>query len=167
MGSGKDIKEGCSLCGTATFCCCCLLIAVALMTLGIAKIVMGAIHLHDCDIERMIPIFLIVSGCTPVLFGCLAKQGNEENREKITFGQIIGSFGLLFSIAWLIAGSVWVFPNWRKLHDNPCKPDVTSCITCNTDLLTFAAAVTIIDWVFMGLFLVSFFCICIRACCKT
>ncbi|XP_059140904.1 transmembrane protein 272-like [Physella acuta] len=44
----------------------CAIIVGILMAIPISMIVIGALYLDDCPVERMIPIYLIVAGC----FGC-------------------------------------------------------------------------------------------------
>ena len=63
----------------------------------------GAIYLHDCDLERMIPIFLIVSAVAPILFGGFGKQKDDDS---FGVGACCGLIGFLFSLAWLIAGII-------------------------------------------------------------
>ena len=58
-------------------------------------------YLHDCDIEKMIPIFLIVSACAPILFGGFGKRNDDEG---FGAGTICGVIGFLFNIAWLVCG---------------------------------------------------------------
>ena len=60
---------------------------------------------HDCDIEKMVPIFLIVSAVAPVLFGGFAKRKLDED-DCCGVGTICGIIGFLFSLTWLIAGMI-------------------------------------------------------------
>ena len=64
----------------------------------------GVMYLHDCDLERMIPIFLIVSAVNPMSFGRLGKNDDDSSGGGI----ICGIIGLLFSLAWLIAGILYI-----------------------------------------------------------
>lgn len=173
MGKGKD-AEGllacCATCGAAALCCLVVILVIGLIGLGIAKIVMGAIYFHDCDLERMIPIFLIVSALAPILFGGFGRQNDEDSSGA---GTGCGIIGFLFSLAWLIAGSVWVYGTWSKVHADtyiPCpKVNATAgCTqgTCNETLLTFSFAMVIIDWIFFGLYIVLIGGMIVRACAK-
>ena len=56
-------------------------------------------YLHDCDIETMIPIFLIVSALAPLLYG-----GSGKSKDDKTVASICAVVALLFNIAWLICG---------------------------------------------------------------
>lgn len=106
MGKGKSgLGDCCAICGAATLCCFVLIVVLVLGGLGIAKIVMGAIYLHDCSIERLIPIYLIVSGVSPILFGGFGRGSNTENdgeNQNSIAGTICGIVGFLFNLAWLI-----------------------------------------------------------------
>lgn len=157
MGKGKgEGAELCVICGAMTFCCLVVLLVIALIGFGIAKIVMGSVYLHDCDIEYLIPIYLIVSGVAPIFFGGFGRQ--DDSNDNLC-GPVCGVIGLLFNLAWLICGSVWVYPNFGKLNAvdfKQCTANVTdNCLTasCNKDLATFAFAAVTIDWFFMGLWI--------------
>lgn len=173
MGKGKDRDElcaCCAMCGAAAFCCIAVLILMGLIGLGIAKIVVGAMYFHKCDIEKMIPIFLIVSAVAPMLFGGLGKRNEDDS---LGFGTICGVIGFLFNLAWLIAGSVWVYGTWALIHSDtyvPCSKvnRTEGCTpgTCHNTLLTFSFAIVTIDWVFTGLWIVVIGCMILRACAK-
>ncbi|KAI8520735.1 hypothetical protein Bbelb_004890 [Branchiostoma belcheri] len=45
----------------------CTILLGLLMAVPVAMIVLGAINLHDCPIQRMIPIYLLVFGCFGIL----------------------------------------------------------------------------------------------------
>jgi hypothetical protein len=66
----------------------------------------GAVHLHDCSIEYLIPIWLIVSGCAPILFGGMGKQSNDEDGDSNICAQVCGAIGFLFNLSWLICGKM-------------------------------------------------------------
>ncbi|XP_060608064.1 uncharacterized protein LOC132760164 [Ruditapes philippinarum] len=157
-----DVKECCKACCLASCGCLITVIAIGLGALGIAKIVMGAIHLHDCTIEDLIPIWLIVSGCAPVLFSCFRGQNNAAGENSFDLaGAICGAIAFLFNLAWLICGSVWVYPNFGTIIADdfmPCTPKVTSNCTqgnCDKSLITFAFAMVTVDWVLMCILIIN------------
>jgi hypothetical protein len=90
-------------------------IAIGLvLAVPLAMIIVGAIHLKDCPIERFIPIYLIVGGCFGVVQSLMTtsfrvrnqrKKKEEDNAKPHPASGIISCF--LF--AWFIAGSVWVY----------------------------------------------------------
>lgn len=168
---GDDVCACCAAVGAATLCCLIVLVVLGLVGLGIAKIVIGAIYLHDCSIEDKIPIFLIVGALAPILFGGFGKKNDDEN-EGFGVGTICGIIGFLFNIAWLIAGSIWVYGTWSTVksdtyvpcsHGNATEPGCTEG-TCNNVLLTFAFATCTIDWILTGVWIVFIGCMIMRAC---
>ena len=76
-------------------------------------------YFHDCNIEKMIPIFLIVSAVAPMLFGGFGKRNEDDS---FGLGAVCGIIGFLFSLAWLIAGTIAV--KTTLLHLFPISPNV-------------------------------------------
>lgn len=176
MGKGKDVgnclSECCIKIRVALMCFGVVILVIVLFLIGLsmAKIVMGAIYFHDCDLERMIPIFLIVSAVAPILVVGFWIE-NDKDSSRAWRGCYITGF--LFSLAWLIAGSVWVYGTWSKVHADtyiPCpKVNATAgCTqgTCNETLLTFSVAMVSIDWILSGLYGVPIGCMIAGACAK-
>ena len=74
----------------------------------------GAIYINDCPQERLIPIYLIVAGCTAFFTSGLGqlkpKQGEDGEteqkpvKERFNIVSMIGAIGALFTFAWLICG---------------------------------------------------------------
>jgi len=113
----------------------------------IAMICLGALHLNECNMEPWVPKFMIVAGGAGLLtvilaacaFGCSAKDGNGAGTCLFVLVGLI----TLFSFAWNIAGSVWVFKkwsNWDNVKDLPGQG-------CRNDLYLFAFAYLIIFWI--------------------
>lgn len=77
-------------------------------------------HIDDCPVEDLIPVYLIVSGSAPMLMGGLArlKKKDEDDteitnlKERINIFTIIGFLGFLFTFAWLICGK-HIHVSWR------------------------------------------------------
>ncbi|XP_060591401.1 transmembrane protein 272-like [Ruditapes philippinarum] len=99
-----------------------VLIVFVFFGLNIAKIVMGAIYLDDCPIQKLIPIYLIVGGVVPFLFATVfsiiemyLKKDFPDSEEKM--GKIrkvlkaIGVIAFKFTIAWLICGMYQIVVN--------------------------------------------------------
>lgn len=161
---GKDQGQAAEGDGKVIFVCfCCVFIVVivlvlALTGLEIAKIVMGAEHIDDCPIEDLVPVYLIVSGCAPFLMASLTnlRQKNEDEtgetnlKDHINIYTVLNFIGFLFTFAWLICGSVWVFGNYSDVMDG-CGGS-NDC--CDESLMKFALAVVIIDWIFLGLLII-------------
>ncbi|XP_050732194.1 uncharacterized protein LOC127006363 [Eriocheir sinensis] len=90
---------------------------------AITFIIMGAIYINDCAIEPLVPIWLIVQGVI-MLFGIgtggLAKKmlkGSSSSSSSSFLFKIIGFALSLFTIAWFIAGNVWVYNAWAQSPD--------------------------------------------------
>ena len=69
----------------------------------------GSVYLHDCPLERYIPIYLIVAGCFGVIKNISSvvqrcknrkEERDEENAKSNPFDGIVSCFLL----AWFIAG---------------------------------------------------------------
>lgn len=175
MGKGKE--DGfCATLGAAGLCCCVVVVVLFLFGIGIAKIVMGAVHIHDCSIQHLIPVYLIVSGVAPILLGGFGRQGEDDGqggRGNNMCGTICGVIGFLFNLIWLICGSVWVYPNHAKVMADgfvACTSNRTTNCTvgdCNISLLKFAFGMVTFDWILMGLWVVLLCCILCRACAKS
>lgn len=159
-GLGRGLKDGCLFGGI-----CCIIILVILLVLGlvglaITKIVMGAVYIDDCPKEKLIPIYLIVSGvCTFLNFGLYNfKPKSDEEKDPTAGGKtsstiirIIFLIAFIFYIIWLICGSVWVFPHFADIVDG-CPGEVDCC---EKKLAKFALAMLIIDWIFIALLIVG------------
>lgn len=93
-------------------------------------VILGAVYLEECRIERMIPVFLIVHGSVYLLrytiTTCLrvgSRNDNEIDSEKdtdtIRFFNVFLFFVDLFLVVWFIIGSVWIYANFSDVqyHD--------------------------------------------------
>lgn len=72
-------------------------------------ILSGAIHLNDCRIERMIPIYLIVAGCFGTVKNLYSliqrcRKTEQEREESQTKVNPLESLVNCFLFAWFIAG---------------------------------------------------------------
>ncbi|XP_052215429.1 uncharacterized protein LOC127833944 isoform X2 [Dreissena polymorpha] len=138
---------------------------------------MGAIYLHHCDIEKMIPIYLIVSGVVPLLFGSLIVNSSRrrDEDENVVSGSLDrlccaiqwGMMAFLIHTIWLICGTIWVYSNYWTLTSNhvTCSQNVIrNCVqgTCNMTFLKFAFSMVTIDWICLAIVVISLM-ICWRA----
>ncbi|XP_075427304.1 transmembrane protein 272-like isoform X2 [Ascaphus truei] len=123
--------------------------------LGIAMIVIGAIHINQCNIEPYIPIYLIVAGAFSFSFWVLFPLEFCLPKAR----KILSVLVALFCFAWFIAGSVWVFRVYNTYPGN-----------CDRTLYLFAFSILIIHYIFIGLGIVFslIFCFCVgrTACCR-
>ena len=79
--------------------------------MGVASkfIFLGAVYLHECHIEKMVPIFLMVNALLliPILPGglrCSCSDGEVRFSMVTSGGLFCGIITLLVNIGWLIAG---------------------------------------------------------------
>jgi len=72
----------------------------------------GAVHLHDCPIQRFIPIYLVVGGTVSLFVnlmgmmesGCRLKDPERPRSALMTFGNTCEGLFTCFMMAWFIAG---------------------------------------------------------------
>lgn len=107
-----------------------LVILVLLIAIPITMIIIGAIHFNDCSLQRLIPIWLIVSGFLTITKNISTFVERIKNRnENQTGNKILTIFDSFLSIAiiiWFICGNIWTYSNYSKvqtadpLKDNYC-----------------------------------------------
>ncbi|XP_063607584.1 transmembrane protein 272-like [Penaeus indicus] len=140
-----------------------LMVAFALLSLGltIAFITVGAIYKYDCNVQPMIPVWLIVEGVVSWLLSLTgkpdkSKRHTEYNLAKLSLTIIVQ----LFAFGWFIVGNIWVFTAWAK---NPDFEDLTQENSCHKGLFYLALYGGII-LPYVGLVLALIFMICIWVC---
>lgn len=136
------------------------------LAIPLAMIIVGAIHLHDCPIERFIPIYLIVGGCFGVVQSVMTtslriknqrQKKDEENARPHPASGIVSCFLL----AWFIAGSVWVYRIYGQVNmDNP-----SSVNYCHAGTYWFTFVLITAGYVSMALSLCCCLTIGALACC--
>ncbi|XP_012936208.1 uncharacterized protein LOC106011374 [Aplysia californica] len=133
-GGAKHLLVGASVCTLALFALFCPVV----FALGIAKLVMGGLYLHDCELEPMVPIYLLVEGSAGFFLSCNSCGSNDESGQlKMGFCVIFRLLQAAFQIAWLIAGTVWVTSVRSIIYAADfCKTDMS------TTVLTTAATTT-------------------------
>lgn len=131
-------------------------ILIVLLALCIANLVIGAFYLDDCSMENLVPIFLIVHGCSLLFTVGILKRILEEKSSPITPTNIIGIFGLIVNTGLLISGSQWLYPTFGEIlvkKNVACTDTLTdNCTngTCNELFLKLAYSVTTLDWGYTG-----------------
>ncbi|XP_053374658.1 uncharacterized protein LOC123531259 [Mercenaria mercenaria] len=104
--------------------------------LGVAKIVIGAMYINDCDREPMIPIWLIVDAIIPLAFviGFVPHYKEDSSMKKL--GLVCLVIAIILSIGWSVCGAVaFIYPNWNKEEGN-----------CDTVVAKFSFAAITINW---------------------
>lgn len=120
--------------------------------LVIAKITAGSVYLHDCPINKMIAVYVLVPGgllvLLPVVFWMVVYRGNE----KLLVWTAAILYGL-FCFGWFISGIVWVFPAASHVTYNVTLSRQTYC---DGDIFKFALSLSVIDCLIVGCSLIGF-----------
>ncbi|XP_062371638.1 transmembrane protein 272-like [Sardina pilchardus] len=153
-----------SICGVA----CCVLGLPVLVTLKllvlvipISEIVIGALYLDSCPIQRYIPIYLVVTGVftlSLVLLTCLpGSQADDADAEEVNGICCIcncwNSIVCLFLTCWFIAGNVWIYSIYQPNYDPAAGPH------CDKTAYLFAFWITTLSYIMAGVHIVGS-CIC-------
>ncbi|XP_062597316.1 transmembrane protein 272-like isoform X1 [Saccostrea cucullata] len=150
----------------------CTICLIIILAIPVASIVIGALYLNKCPIQRYIPIYLIVSGAVGIVynvFGILRKLASKRNEEGETeerpgvFTSICNCVFGCFLLAWFIAGNVWIYNIYNDWSSDPANPDKYCHPTC----YLFAFWTTTLVYIFIGATIVLGCCTaCIAACCS-
>lgn len=142
------------------------MLAVAVV-LPIAMLIVGAIYLNDCPVQKYIPIYMLVGG----IFGvgkllidiytrCIkirdAKRNTTTERRR-EVGAVDGVVSC-FVVAWFIAGCVWIYGAYVPDFARPDSPNY-----CHKGLYYFAFGVVTSTLVLLGIFISGCCCIGIIA----
>ncbi|XP_060604329.1 uncharacterized protein LOC132757153 [Ruditapes philippinarum] len=154
MDKGKDdVDEAIKPCSASAIYYAVSILVVSLLGFGTAKIGIGLTNLNNCTIEKCIPVYLVISGVAPLMFSGLSCKGKGVIE---TCGRLVcGCFGFFFSFAWLICGTVWVYPTYGVVMSKDFKVcqvnETTGCSheDCDKYLLRFAVAMVSIDWLLL------------------
>ena len=124
--------------------------------------ILGSLYFYDCQISRLVPIFLIVFGCVSLvqtaihIFRMICGHRKDERSERANQGSnCCETLITVFLIVWIIVGSYWVFSLWSSWDQNPsnCHP-----------VLVYFSFITLL--VIYGTAILFFFCIvCCMLCC--
>ncbi|CAJ0599273.1 unnamed protein product [Cylicocyclus nassatus] len=162
MNSPKDVLSFVAVVFAALFGSCAILVLLAILNIiPIAMIAVGALHLHDCRINPMIPIWLIVSGSTSLVQSALSPIAKSEAASCFTIlaRALLGLLSL-FHFVWLILGSVWVYGAYGKVSYEPVSVDY-----CDKATFLFPFIVLTIAYSLIALLCVTLCCLCCCACC--
>ncbi|CAL1533959.1 unnamed protein product [Lymnaea stagnalis] len=170
-----------SYCSFAYCCVLSLLLCIYGVIVGysITKLVIGGIYFHDCPLQPLLPIFLIVDAivmlATVSTTQCLTrgrpevKPKNGQCRtsavQKAACG--IAIMLILFHVAWLICGTIFVNDTRNTMYSpDHCingtsgPTDLTTttshhltetCLSCHEGLTDFTFVIVIIQWTLVGL----------------
>ena len=131
-----------------------MLVQIIIMSPGfIVPVYFGVHYANQCPIQPLINVFMIVHGCTNLanaillLIGFISanyikrSSSSSPYTRRLFIGSLIGQLVvLLFSIAWLVAGQIWVFGAQSKGFQST---DVTQSTTYCASVLFWNAFVMI------------------------
>ncbi|XP_048751319.1 transmembrane protein 272-like [Ostrea edulis] len=142
------------------------------MAIPLASIIIGAMYLDDCPLEKYIPIYLVVSGSVGLfynLFGivqsacCKRKPENEGAEEEqgagSKFGSCLSSLLSCFMFAWFIAGNVWVYGSHSDFSSNSASANY-----CHPTAFYFAFWTITVAYIMIGLVILLSCCCCVALC---
>ncbi|XP_059831146.1 transmembrane protein 272-like isoform X2 [Hypanus sabinus] len=132
--------------------------------MAVASIVIGAIYLHSCTKQYLIPIYLIVSGSFTIFFVITTLKScgsSEENSMEVAHksGNAWWTLCSIFSFVWFICGNVWIYSIYEPEYINKLSPNY-----CDKTLYLFAFWLTTIMYILLGLTLVLSCCWLIVIC---
>ncbi|KAL4223256.1 hypothetical protein ACF0H5_016728 [Mactra antiquata] len=94
--------------------------AIAGVGFSLTKIIVGSEFIHSCPSKDMIPVYIVISGCLPVLLSSLRQSFSKGNnsRKEDTFAMrvafITAVFGIVVNLAWLVAGTYLVITTFKE-----------------------------------------------------
>ena len=117
---------------------------------------LGSIYFNDCDLERMIPIFLIGFGVGILchIFNhflasmCALRKkedGTDRQREQAGF-RCFAAIVKFFLLVWLSLGSYYIYDDWSIWNDAgkpSCSADMLSTDCCESLVMYTAFTVMI------------------------
>ncbi|AWO97569.1 Hypothetical protein SMAX5B_001488 [Scophthalmus maximus] len=126
----------------------------------VVQIAIGSVYLHDCPVQRLIPIYLIVSGVFGMLLAVLSclpcaqepKDGTSNRLSCVCMAW--NSLTAFFLFCWFIAGNVWIYSIYEPNY-NQTATDAGPY--CNRTLYLFAFWITTLAYILLGL---ALFCGC-------
>ncbi|XP_069594686.1 transmembrane protein 272-like [Ranitomeya imitator] len=113
--------------------------------LGVAMIVMGAIHKDDCPSRPYMPIFLLINGVVHLVSVILLLLRSQLEKCCMPLEYFI----IMISFGWFVAGSSFVFKTINEDEE---------LVLCYPNLYSFALAMLIVEYLFYIGGLLSWYC---------
>ncbi|UJR34688.1 hypothetical protein I4U23_027465 [Adineta vaga] len=147
-----------------------IVVLVLLTFLPIATLTVGKMYQNDCPIQTWIPQWMIVFGAVGLaVFGfstimvvSICCRSDDDNEIGIGISACFLCLLMLFFLAWLIAGSVWVFPVRTVFQSN----DMNSSTYCSDTLYKFTFGTLLAQYSLIGLFICCGVCIALILWCS-
>ncbi|XP_054601114.1 transmembrane protein 272 [Nothobranchius furzeri] len=127
----------------------------------LAAIGLGATHLNRCPVQPYIPIYLIVLGANGIIsliFTYITKIKNDGAIHALSLACM--TFLHIFSFAWLIAGSVWVYAVYPPNYSGTDR-------FCHKTTYLFAFVITTLLWAAVSFLFICGGCCMLLTCCTT
>lgn len=105
--------------------------------ISIAMIIIGVMYEDKCRLQPLIPVYLIVAGVSHLLAILLLPLKYFCHQ----LSAVLEGFLLLFIMCWLIAGSIWVFPNFLVYP-----------IRCDSFLYRFSFGILVFQYIYIVIF---------------
>ncbi|XP_047483448.1 transmembrane protein 272-like isoform X1 [Penaeus chinensis] len=142
-----------------------IIASIVVPVFSVTFVVMGAIFLKDCNIEPMIPVWLLVQGII-MLFGIgtggMATRSYKSGKSVSLPVKLVSFVVSLATFAWFIGGNVWVYRAWAQ------DPDYAHSWFengCNKSVFNIAFyGVIILDALGIISFIVGIVAFCLRGC---
>lgn len=64
-------------------------------------------NFHNCSMETMVPIWLIVSGVTPLLYSGFSRHRENDDTKHNICGAVYVVTSLIFNIVWVTCGQYY------------------------------------------------------------
>jgi hypothetical protein len=162
-GRGDDEESsGCTaLCSCLTYLGCGLVVLAITVGLPITMITIGAINLDNCEIERYIPIWLIVMGVFQMIEtsfrSCYHGSRSDDDDNQASKDPLA-----CFLFAWFIAGNVWVFSNWKDYSPEKTIMNETNPHYCDDLTMKFSFGIIMTSYSLVAALILCGICFC---CC--
>ncbi|XP_076138037.1 transmembrane protein 272-like isoform X2 [Alosa pseudoharengus] len=128
--------------------------------ISIAEIVIGALYLDSCPIQRYIPIYLVVTGVftlSLVFLACRPRHDIDISQDVDRLADEVPNVCIccicsvwhfiisLFLLCWVIAGSVWIYSIYQPNY-NPAEKNY-----CDKTAYLFASWITPLNFIVAGI----------------
>ncbi|KAF2905381.1 hypothetical protein ILUMI_00799 [Ignelater luminosus] len=127
---------------------------IVFLILNLIMLIVGFMHVNNCPIKKVIPIYLIVAGCVGIVSKLLPFLNRKFQLKMLTF-TIYALY--IFEFVWMLLGSYWVY-SLGKPNFDPSHPPY-----CNKTAYYLAFWLLTVNWVFIAITLILTCCaaICI------
>lgn len=137
----------------------CTLILLVLLILPLAYIIIGAIFIDKCPVNRMIPVYLIIAGILGLLQnGLMLMRKQVPNNEVASVSyRVCEGILMVVSFIWFLLGSIWVYSVVTRV----CFKDEDEghdCY-CNSVCYWFAFVMITLTYIFIVLVILVMCCV--------